>query len=163
MERIRQRVTSLEACATLMRAAWPLITQALKEGHALVVDIYEEKTRKQENLLHSCFADFARDALFHGRKVDDEVWKRALLSAFYEATKRDPEFSREWVGRAPQILPNLDGDGFFTVEVQSRRFSKRLMSAFIESIYAIGAERGVRWSRTSLGRDVPDEAVGYRK
>lgn len=163
MERIRQRVTSVDACTALMHTAWPFITQALKDGRALVVDIYEEKTRKQENLLHSCFADFARDALFHGRKVDEEVWKRALLSSFYAATKHDPEFSHEWVGRAPQILPNLDGDGFFTVEVQSRRFSKRLMSAFIESIYAIGAERGVRWSRTSLGRDVPDEAVGYRK
>ena len=31
------------------------------------------------------------------------------------------------------------------------------MSELIDFLHAFGDERGVQWSRTSLGRDVPEE------
>lgn len=126
-------------------------------GYTLTIEVFDGKSREQERLYHSCFRDLARDCKFQGGKVDEEVWKRALISAFYTATKDDPEYAADWRGRAPRILPNLDGNGFFSVEVQSSKFTKKLASGFITFVHATGDERGVRWSRTSLGRDVPDE------
>lgn len=115
------------------------------------------KTRDQEKLYHSCFHDLARDCLYAGQKVDEEVWKRGLLQAFYEATKHDPEFADDWAKRRPRMIPTLDGDGMLMLPIESKRFTKRLASGFITFVHATGDLRGVRWSRTSLGRDVPEE------
>lgn len=137
--------------------AWAWCKAMLLSGHQLAVEIVCAKTREQERLYHSCFHDLARDCLLGGRKHDEEAWKRALLQAFYEATRNDPEFAADWNGRAPRLVPALDGDGLLLVSIESKRFTKRLASAFISFVHATGDLRGVRWSRTSLGRDVPEE------
>lgn len=126
-------------------------------GHRVAVIVENLKSRDQERLYHSCFRDLARDCLLGGMKQDAEAWKRSLLQAFYEATVSDPEFADHWRTRAPRMVPSLDGRGLLMVNVESKRFSSKLARGFIEFVHSVGADRGVRWSRTSLGRDVPDE------
>ena len=45
-----------------------------------------------------------------------------------------------------RIEPRIDGSGVVALGTQSRRFPKKLASAFVEWLYALGAEVGVRWS-----------------
>lgn len=128
-------------------------------GHAVCIVVESLKSREQERLYHSCFRDLARDCLLGGLKQDPEAWKRALLQAFYEATVNDPEFADHWRSRAPRMVPSLDGRGLLMVNVESKRFSGRLARGFITFVHSVGDERGVRWSRTSLGRDWPEEVA----
>lgn len=130
----------------------------LLHGHTLIVEVVCAKTREQERLYHSCFRDLARDCLLGGIKDDEEAWKRATLYAFYLATKDDPDFAPDWKSRKPRMIPTLDGDGMLMINIESKGFTKNLAKAFITFLHSTGDERGVRWSRTSLGRDVPEEA-----
>lgn len=127
-------------------------------GNELMAEIVCAKSREQERLYHSCFRDLARDCLLGGQKNDEEAWKRALLQAFYEETRDDPQFRSDWQSRKPRLVPELDGEGMLLVNIESKRFTKNLATAFITFVHSVGDQRGVRWSRTSLGRDVPEEA-----
>jgi hypothetical protein len=49
------------------------------------------------------------------------------------------------------------------INIESKKFTKRLAQGFITFLHATGDLRGVRWSRTSLGREAPDEAVSARR
>jgi hypothetical protein len=143
--------------------AWVWCKAMLFAGHTLAVEIVCEKSREQEKLYHSCFRDLARDCLLGGQKNDDEAWKRATLYAFYMATKDDPEFAADWRARRPRMIPTLDGDGMLMINIESKKFTKRLAQGFITFLHATGDLRGVRWSRTSLGREAPDEATSARR
>jgi len=136
---------------------WRWCKAMLIAGHKLCVEVYTAKSREQERLYHSCFRDLSRDCLLGGQKRDAEDWKRATLQAFYRATKDDPDFADDWKSRAPRFVPALDDGDVVLVPIESRRFTKSLATAYITFLHATGDERGVRWSRTSLGRDVPDE------
>lgn len=140
-------------CALLARIK-PLMLDGLQLG----IEVFDAKSRAQERLTHSAYSDLSRDCLLGGMKQDAEAWKRSILQAFYEATKDDPELCRDWRNRAPRMVPSLNGDGVVWVGIESKKFTKRLYSNLITFIHATGDERGVKWSRTSLGRDVPDEA-----
>lgn len=139
--------------------AWLWCKAMVMAGNQLIVEIVCAKTREQERLYHSCFRDLARDCLLGGVKDDEEAWKRATLYAFYLATKDDPDFAEDWKNRKPRMIPTLDGDGMLMINIESRGFTKNLATAFITFLHATGDLRGVRWSRTSLGRDAPDEFV----
>lgn len=157
-ERIAATVANEKALRAEMTLAWDWAQKQIASGHSVDLEFVRSKSREQEKLYHSCFRDLARDCLLAGSKQDDEVWKRALLQAFYEATKNDPEFSDDWRARRPRLIPALDGDGLLMLPIESKRFTKRLASGFITFVHSVGDERGARWSRTSLGRDVPEGA-----
>jgi len=157
-ERIAATIRTQQALRAEFERAWHWAQQQIADGNVLDLELVHAKSRDQEKLYHSCFKDLARDCLYAGAKVDQEVWKRGLLQAFYEATKDDPEFRDDWARRRPRMIPTLDGDGFLLLPIESKKFTKRLASGFITFVHATGDLRGVRWSRTSLGSDVPDEA-----
>jgi len=100
------------------------------------------KSRDQEAKYHAMFADVARQAKFMGEKRDTETWKRLLVDAFarIKAAEGDP------VQGVGAIMPNLDGTGFVQLGVQTRRFSKRHASEFIEFLMAWGADNEVAWT-----------------
>lgn len=135
--------------------AWALrqIEPMLAEGKSVMCELFDGKTREQEKLYHSCFRDLARDCLLNGQKATPDDWKSVMKQAFYEATKHDPDFVEDWRTRRPHTISNLTGDGLIYVPIESKRFTKNLARAFITFIHATGDERGVRWSRTSLGRE----------
>lgn len=100
------------------------------------------KSRDQEAKYHAMFSDVARQVEFMGSKRDAETWKRLLVDAFVrvKAADNDP------VQGVGAIVPNLDGTGFVQLGVQTRRFSKRHASEFIEFMYAWGADHNVQWT-----------------
>jgi hypothetical protein len=108
-----------------------------------IVEIKEaNKSRDQEAKYHAMFSDVARQVKFMGEKRDAETWKRLLVDAFarIKAAEGDP------VQGVGAIMPNLDGTGFVQLGVQTRRFSKRHASEFIEFLLAWGVDNGVQWS-----------------
>lgn len=114
---------------------------------------FEDKSRDQEKLCHSCYRDLARDALLAGMRADAELWKESLKYAFYLVTKEMPEFKAYWAKRKPRMVPLIDGDGFIMTPIESKHFPKGLYAAYITFLHATGDARGVKWSPTSLGRD----------
>jgi hypothetical protein len=99
------------------------------------------KSSDQQAKYHAMFADVARQVPFMGSMRDLETWKRLLVDAFsrIKAAEGDP------VQGVGAIVPNLDGTGFVQLGVQTRKFSKRHASEFIEFLYAWGAENNVQW------------------
>ena len=97
------------------------------------------KSRDQEALYHSIFSQVAKQVPFMGSMRDLETWKRLLVDAFarVKAAEGDP------VQGVGAIVPNLDGTGFVQLGVQTRRFSKRHASEFIDFLHAWTAEKGV--------------------
>lgn len=106
-----------------------------------------KKTRPQEEHYHKLIGDIAEQVKGYGKMRSDEWWKRALINAFRHDTKDDPELAKLWEEfGSVEMVPALNNDGFFVVGEQSRKFKKKLASAFIEWLYAYGAEEGVVWS-----------------
>jgi hypothetical protein len=99
------------------------------------------KSSDQQAKYHAMFTDVARQVPFMGSMRDVETWKRLLVDAFAraKAAEGDP------VQGVGSIVPNLDGTGFVQLGVQTRKFSKRHASEFIEYLYAWGAENNVQW------------------
>ncbi|CDY76127.1 Protein NinB [Caballeronia glathei] len=100
------------------------------------------KSRVQEALYHAMFSDIAKQVPFMGAMRDSETWKRLLVDAFarIKAAEGDP------VQGIGAIVPNLDGTGFVQLGVQTRKFSKKHASEFIEFLHAWCAEKQVRFS-----------------
>jgi hypothetical protein len=106
------------------------------------------KSRDQEAKYHSMFGDVAKQVPFMGAMRDLETWKRLLVDAFarVKAAEGDP------VQGVGAIMPNLDGSGFVQLGVQTRRFSKRHASEFIEFLFAWGSDNHVRWTDAATQR-----------
>lgn len=122
---------------------------AVARGTPLRVTVREyakPKSRDQEAKYHAMFGDIAKQCEFMGKRWDADDWKRLLVDAFYRATKDDPDLAGEWGKVMPRMVPSLDGTGVVQLGAQTRRFTKKLASAFIEHLYAWGAEQGVQWS-----------------
>lgn len=116
------------------------------EGY--VVKIGEPvKTREQEEKYHAQIGDIAEQYLFCNRKWDREDMKRLLIDQFRRDTASDPEFTDLWRQMSQiELAPSLDGSGTVALGIQSRRFPKKLASAFVEWLYAFGADINIRWS-----------------
>ena len=105
------------------------------EGYVVRVEP-ANKSRDQEAMYHAIFADVARTRTFMGKKWDAETWKRLLVDAFARVKAEEGEPLQ---GHG-QIVPNLDHSGFVQLGVQTRRFTKKQASEFIEFLHAWMAE-----------------------
>lgn len=129
----------------VLRLACESIREAGKRLHLQVGP--PKKSREQEEHYHAQIGDIAKQVRFCGRELPAESWKRLLIDAFKHDTRQDPDLRAEWdrFGEL-ELVPALNHDGVVAVGEQSRQFSVRLASAFIDWLYAYGAEEGVRWS-----------------
>jgi len=120
----------------------------VKDGQEVVVELREpSKTRAQEERYHAMIGDIAKQVPIMGRRLHRDSFKRLLVDAFKHETKNDPELEPEWrkLGEYT-VLPALNHDGFVVLGEQTRRFSKKLGTAFIEWLFAFGAEHNVRFN-----------------
>lgn len=115
-------------------------TQAGRVLRVLVGDPI--KSREQEEKYHAIIGEIAEAHTVRGKRVDPESFKRLLIDAFKYDTKDDPDLRDEWskFGDGYKLLPALNHDGFVAVGEQSRKFSRRLASAFIEWLLAFQVE-----------------------
>jgi glycine cleavage system aminomethyltransferase T len=126
-----------------------------RQGCILHIVVREpKKTREQEEKYHAMLADIARDVRLFSKKIGKESWKRVTIDAFKHDTENDPDLAPLWhtFGKS-ELLPALNHDGFVTVGEQSRNFGVKLASAYIEWLYAFGAENDVKWLETAKIKD----------
>ena len=109
------------------------------------------KSRDQEQKYHAMIGDIAKHCEFMGRKWDREDWKRLLADAFVRVIREQAkaEGNPDPFADECKMVPSLDGSGFVQLGIQTRRLKKRMASAFIEFLFAYGAENNVAWSDTS--------------
>lgn len=116
-------------------------------GHRLSLTITREtRSTAQNRLLHARINDVAKQKEWAGKRRDSDTWKRLLTAAWLRAR-----------GESIELLPAIDGHG---VDVVFRRTSQLTVAECAELadyILAWGDGEGVNWSKTSLGRDWPEE------
>jgi hypothetical protein len=109
------------------------------------------KSRDQEERYHAMLGDIADQWELHGRKWDAESMKRLCIDQFKRDTIRDPDFSELWKAMGDvEMAPSIDATGVVVLGTQSRKFPKKLASAFIEWLYALGAEVGIVWTEPEM-------------
>ena len=105
------------------------------------------KSRDQEEHYHAQIGDIAKQWRFCERLWDAEDMKRLCLDQFRRDTIKDPAFIDAWASMGQiSMAPSIDKSGVVALGIQSRKLPKVLASAFIEWLYALGAEVGVTWS-----------------
>lgn len=97
-------------------------------------------TEAQRRLMWSCLNDIARQVEWHGMKLEPTDFKHMATAAL----------------RKQRVVPGIDG-GFVVLAYPTSAMSTEESAELITFLHAFGDERAVRWSRTSLGRECPDE------
>lgn len=117
-----------------------VLKPALAAGRRMVVSVKPEtRSLAQNALMWSCLTDIARQVEWHGQRLSPEDWKDMASAALKRQT----------------VVPGIEG-GFVVLGQRTSEMTVAEMSDMVTFLHAFGDEKGVRWSRTSLGREVPD-------
>lgn len=100
------------------------------------------KSRPQEEKYHAMIGDIAKQVQIFGGTWEEEDMKRLLVDQF----ARDMSALGTPLKRQGRVVPSIDGSGVVQLGVQTRKFLKAEAIAFIEWLYAFGAEQNVKWS-----------------
>lgn len=143
MDRIQAALINPQQAYQWWLSAWQTIKPLLIAGHRLHVEVRQEKRSDHQNrLMWSCLGDLARQIEWHGQKLDAEAWKDMATAAL----------------KRQRVVPGIDG-GFVVLGQRTSQMTKAEMTELIDFVHAFGDQRGVQWSRTSIGRDWPEEVA----
>lgn len=143
MDRIQAALINPQQAYQWWLSAWQTIKPLLIAGHRLHVEVRPEKRSDPQNrLMWSCLGDLARQVEWHGQKLDAEAWKDMATAAL----------------KRQRVVPGIDG-GFVVLGQRTSQMTKAEMTELIDFVRAFGDQRGVQWSRTSMGRDWPEEVA----
>lgn len=106
------------------------------------------KRRIQEERYHAMVGDIARQTTYAGRKWDADDMKRILVDEFADEMRK----AGTPLHGDSRLIPSEDGRRVIQLGVQTRDFYVREASAFIEFLFAWGADRDVRWSDPTTAR-----------
>lgn len=128
--------------------AWRWCKAMLIAGHRLHVEIRKStRSTEQNSLMWSVLTDLSRQVRWPVdgamQTLEPEEWKDVLSAG---------------VTKAQRVAQGIEG-GWVMLGQRTSRMTVAEMSDLITLAHAFGTQRGVQWSRTSLGRDVPDEAM----
>ena len=106
------------------------------------------KSRGQECKYHRQIREISLQYSHCGKLWSEQDMKRLLIDQFERDTRHDPDFKDQWDAMdAVELVPSLDGAGVVPLGAQSRKFSPQLASAFVEWLYAFGAENNMELSQ----------------
>ena len=145
-------VNPVEAHKLLAGPVWRLVKAHAVAGNRVAIKVVEQsKSREAEQRYHAMIGEIAQQV--GGDLADADDAKRILISAFRIDTRVD--LADEWAkfGDA-RMGRGLRGE-VVLLGIQSRHFSRKLSTAFIEWLYAFGAEHGVTFAER-----VPDPETG---
>lgn len=119
-------------------------------GHVLTI-AEPDQSRKAQCKHHAMIADIAAHCTFAGRRWRPESWKRLLVESFINVERADAASRNDDDPFPGQVMlaEGLDGESIVQLGEQTRAFSRRQASAFVEALYAYGSERDVVWSEVS--------------
>ena len=111
-------------------------------GGRLVLEVRPETRSDNHNRhFHSLIGQISQQP--GGDLADAEHAKRILISAFRIDTRNDPDLAGEWEKFGDvRMGRGLRGE-VVLMGIQSRSFTIKLARAFVEWLYAFGAESGV--------------------
>jgi hypothetical protein len=140
----------VEAHKIVTGAIWKSLKALTMAGNRVAVRICDpEKSRDQEEKYHAMIAEIAAQIPVGGRNLDDDTMKRLLVDQFKADTLVDMADDWKKFGTM-EMAPSLDGQRVVVLGVQTRRFTVRLGSAFIEWLYAYGSDAGVVFTERTL-------------
>jgi hypothetical protein len=97
------------------------------------------KKRVQEEKYHAQIGDIARQYEFMGQKWCADDMKRFLVDLF----ERNMSILGTPLKRAGRMMPSLDGKGVVQLGIQTRAFTAREASDFIEFLNFFAAQNGI--------------------
>lgn len=146
-ERFTAHLRDWQSAAQDLKAAGLWMKSMLIAGHRLVLTIRREtRTLAQNSLMWSCLEDLSEQVKWDGsRRLTPDGWKDYLTAHL----------------NGQDLVPNMDGTGFVAIGRGKSTSDMTIaeMTAVIDLAHAFGSGRGVKWRRTSVGREVPDEAL----
>lgn len=137
------RIDGLGDVHTKMRTVWEMVNKALREGAVEVVLRRPSKNRIQEEKYHTMIGDIHRQCF---RAFSAEGVKAVLVNQFAREMEdagtplaHPGEKVWDWQSREPVY-----------VRPSTKKFRKAEASQFVEFLYSVGAEYGVKWSEKAL-------------
>ena len=133
---------------TGLMAAWrDFMKPMLTAGHRLQFEI-KKQTRSiaQNKIMWSCLGDLSEQVEWFGKRMTPDGWKCWITGHL----------------NGQELHPNMDGTGFISVTSgqSTSNMTIKEMIAVVDLCHAFGADKGVKWKPTSLGRDVCDPETG---
>ena len=143
------RQTFILAHSTARNRAMHAVAHA-PEGYKVTIS-EPAKKRIQEEKYHAMCGDFAKQAEYIGRKWDAESWKRILVDQFADEMRQ----AGTPLHHDGQVIPSMDGRRIVQLGIQTRQFYVKEAAAFIEYLYAVGAEMGIVWTEPKVREAEP--------
>lgn len=152
----------VEAHKILAGAVWQLVKANASAGTRVAVRVCDpEKSRDQEEKYHAMIAEIAAQVQVAGRTLDDDTMKRLLVDQFKADTLVD--MADDWAKFGKMdMAPSLDGQRVVVLGVQTRRFTVKLGSAFIEWLYAWGSDAGVVFTEKTIDPETGEIVLARR-
>lgn len=128
--------------AEMSTVIWPAAKALLQAGRRLIVEVRTEtRSLAQNRRLWAMLTDVSLQVEWYGQRLSAEDWKAIFTAAL----------------RKSRAVPGIDG-GFVVLGQSTRTMTRAEMSELQTLMEAFGAERGVKWSRASMGHDdMPDD------
>jgi hypothetical protein len=131
---------------TVIQDLWKWVKAMTVGGHRISIEAKPEtRSTAQNRLMFSVLTDISEQVKFviNGQYVKADVLDvKDILSA--------------GLRREQRIAQGLDG-GIVLLGMRTSKMTVGEMADLITLAHAFGDERGVKWSKTSLGRDWPEE------
>ena len=133
---------------TVCQDLWKYVKAMTMGGHQVSIEAKPDtRSLAQNRLMWAVLRDLSEQVLWpvdgKTQKLDEDEWKH-ILSAGLKKHQR--------------VAQGIEG-GFVMLGQATSRMTVGEMADLITLAHAFGDERGVKWSRTSLGREVPDEVA----
>ncbi len=131
-------------------AVWQRVKAETMAGNRIAIRICDQsKSRDAEEKYHAMIGEIAAQVQVGGKLRDAETMKRLLVDQFKADTLTD--MADDWAKFGTvDMAPSLDGQRVVVLGTQTRQFTRRLASAFIEWLYAWGADAGVVFRETFI-------------
>jgi hypothetical protein len=140
MERVAYKLLNPQQAHTLLtNTVWPAIKAHLMAGSQVAIEVRGvTRSLEQSRLMWSAAGDLSRQVKWFGKNLTPEGWVRFITAHL----------------NGQELVPNMDGSGFVSLEKgkSTSTMTVKELTAVIELMHAFGAEQGVKWSPTSLGK-----------
>lgn len=102
--------------------------------------------RDQQEKYHAMIDDISKQSKYAGQSWHEDDMKRILIDEFADEMRK----AGSPLHHDGRLIPSRDGKRVIQLGIQSSRFKVKEASAFIEFLFAWGAEEGVKWSDPTL-------------
>ena len=117
---------------------WKLAKAHLSAGRRMLLTLAPEtRTVAQNQLMWSCLTDLSRQVQWFGKRMTPDGWKCWITGHL----------------NGQDLHPDMHGTGFISVTSgqSTSAMTIKEMIAVIDLSHAFGTDKGVVWSKTSLG------------